>query len=161
MIKVMKDSNEKIERDKKNNWTQTRIENASKKINQEIYKRNRQAPIQIKLDDLSIFVNGRITRRGISKGMVFIQEDFNKNILNIEKKTIEILLNSNLEKQYEELLEIKQIMKTEIWTDIRFLMINKAITPGEITELIRMQIEIDKYIDKLGESIKRAISSNR
>ena len=161
MIKVMKDSNEKIERDKKNNWTQTRIENASKKINQEIYKRNRQAPIQIKLDDLSIFVNGRITRRGISKGMVFIQEDFNKNILNIEKKTIEILLNSNLEKQYEELLEIKQIMKTEIWTDIRFLMINKAITPGEITELIRMQIEIDKDIDKWGESIKRAISSNR
>ena len=161
MIKVMKDSNEKIERDKKNNWTQTRIENASKKINQEIYNRNRQAPIQIKLDDLSIFVNGRITRRGISKGMVFIQEDFNKNILNIEKKTIEILLNSNLEKQYEELLEIKQIMKTEIWTDIRFLMINKAITPGEITELIRMQIEIDKDIDKWGESIKRAISSNR
>ena len=161
MIKVMKDSNEKIERDKKNNWTQTRIENASKKINQEIYKRNRQAPIQIKLDDLSIFVNGRITRRGISKGMVFIQEDFNKNILNIEKKTIEILLNSNLEKQYEELLEIKQIMKTEIWTDIRFLMINKAITPVEITELIRMQIEIDKDIDKWGESIKRAISSNR
>lgn len=30
--------------------------------------------------------------------MVFIQEDFNKNILDIEKKTIEILLNSNLEK---------------------------------------------------------------
>ena len=41
MIKVMKDSNEKIERNKKNNWTQTRIENASKKINQEIYERNR------------------------------------------------------------------------------------------------------------------------
>ena len=52
-------------------------------------------------------------------------------------------------------------MKTEIWTDIRFLMINKAITLGEITELIRMQIEIDKDIDKWGESIKRAISSNR
>lgn len=41
----MKDNNEKIERDKKNNWTQTRIENASKKINREIYKRNRQATI--------------------------------------------------------------------------------------------------------------------
>ena len=89
MIKVMKDSNEKIERNKKNNWTQTRIENASKKINQEIYKRNRQAPIQIKLDDLSIFVNGRITRRGISKGMVFIQEDFNKNI------SKHIIINNN------------------------------------------------------------------
>lgn len=76
------------EKAKKNNWTQSKLENASKKINQEIYNRNRQAPIQIKLDDLSIFVNGRITRRGIAKGKVFIQEDFNKNILDIEKRTI-------------------------------------------------------------------------
>ena len=146
---------------KKNNWTQSKVENASKKINQEIYKRNRQAPIQIKLDDLSIFVNGRITRRGIAKGMVFIQEDFNKNILDIEKRTIEILFNLNLNEQYEELQKIKNIMKIEIWTDIRFLMINKAITPGEITELIRMQIEIDKDIEKWGESIKKAISAER
>lgn len=75
------------EKAKKNNWTQSKVENASKKINQEIYNRNRQATIQIKLDDLSIFVNGWITRR-IAKGMVFIQEDFNKNILDIEKRTI-------------------------------------------------------------------------
>lgn len=46
------------EKAKKNNWTQSKVENASKKINQEIYNRNRQATIQIKLDDLSIFVNG-------------------------------------------------------------------------------------------------------
>lgn len=149
------------EKPKKNNWTQSKVEKASKKINQEIYKRNRQAPIQIKLDDLSIFVNGRITRRGIAKGMVFIQEDFNKNILDIEKRTIEILFNLNLNEQYEELQKIKNIMKIEIWTDIRFLMINKAITPGEITELIRMQIEIDKDIEKWGESIKKAISAER
>lgn len=76
------------EKAKKNNWTQSKVENASKKINQEIYNRNRQATIQIKLDDLSIFVNCRITRRGIAKGMVFIQEDFNKNILDIGKRTI-------------------------------------------------------------------------
>ncbi len=149
------------EKPKKNNWIQSKVENASKKINQEIYKRNRQAPIQIKLDDLSIFVNGRITRRGIAKGMVFIQEDFNKNILDIEKRTIEILFNLNLNEQYEELQKIKNIMRIEIWTDIRFLMINKAITPGEITELIRMQIEIDKDIEKWGESIKKAISAER
>ena len=149
------------EKPKKNNWTQSKVENASKKINQEIYKRNRQAPIQIKLDDLSIFVNGRITRRGIAKGMLFIQEDFNKNILDIEKRTIEILFNLNLNEQYEELQKIKNIMRIEIWTDIRFLMINKAITPGEITELIRMQIEIDKDIEKWGESIKKAISAER
>ena len=37
---------------KKNHWSQTRVDNAVKKINQEIYERNRQAPIHIKLDDL-------------------------------------------------------------------------------------------------------------
>ena len=53
---------------KKNHWTQTKIDTATKNINQEIYKRNRQAPLHIKLDDLSIFINDKITRRGIAKG---------------------------------------------------------------------------------------------
>ena len=52
-------------------------------------------------------------------------------------------------------------MKVEVWTDIRFLMINKAITPGEITELIRKQNEIDKDLDRWIASIKKAISANR
>ena len=67
----------------KNHWTQTKIDNATKKINQDIYKRNRQAPIHIKMDDMSIFINDKITRRGIAKGLVFIQEDLNKNILEV------------------------------------------------------------------------------
>ena len=53
---------------------------------------------------------------------------------------------TNPQEQYDNLIKAKQIMKVEIWTDIRFLMINKAITPGEITELIRRQLEIDKDI---------------
>ena len=57
---------------KKNHWTQTKTDNAIKKINQEIYKRNRQAPLQVKLDDLAIFINDKITRRGIAKGLVCI-----------------------------------------------------------------------------------------
>ena len=40
---------------KKNHWTQTKIDSATKKINQEIYIRNRQAPIQLKLDDMAIY----------------------------------------------------------------------------------------------------------
>lgn len=52
-------------------------------------------------------------------------------------------------------------MRIEIWTDIRFLMINKAITPGEITELIRRQLEIDKDLDKWVMSIQKAISADR
>lgn len=145
----------------KNHWTTKKIEDATKKINKEIYKRNRQAPIHVKLDDLSIFINDKITRRGIAKGLVNIQEDINKNILKTEKRTLEALFSENKEEQIKNLLQAKQIMKIEIWTDIRFLMINKAITPGEITELIRKQISIDNDIDRWLESIQKAIQAER
>ena len=116
-------------RNKKNHWTQSKVDNATKKINQEVYKRNRQAPIQIKLDDMAILINDKITRRGIAKGLVFIQEDLNKNILEAEKGTMKILTINNPVKQYEILSDVQSIIKIEVWTDIRFLMINKAITP--------------------------------
>ncbi len=140
---------------KKNYWTQTRVDEASKKINRDIYERNRQAPIHIKIDDLSIYINDKITRRGIAKGLVSIQEDLNKNILEVEKRTVEALIVNNKQKQYTSLLRAKQIIKVEIWTDIRFLMINKAITPGEISELIRKQLEIDKDLNRWITSIRR------
>ena len=146
---------------KKNHWTQSKVDNAVKKINQEIYERNRQAPIHIKLDDLSIFINERITRRGIAKGLVSIQEDLNLNIIKVKKETLGALIKKKKEKQYEHLINAKNIMRIEIWTDIRFLMINKAITPGEITELIRRQLEIDKDLDKWVMSIQKAISADR
>lgn len=145
---------------KKNHWTQTKTDNAIKKINQEIYKRNRQVPLQLKLDDLAIFINEKITRRGIAKGLVCIQEDLNKNILEVEKNTLRTLITDNIQEQYNFLVKAKKIIKIEIWTDIRFLMINKAITPGEITELIRRQLEIDKDLDRWLMSIKKAISAN-
>ena len=142
------------QKNNKNHWTKSKVDEGLKNINQEIYKRNRQAPIQIKLDDLAILINDKITRRGIAKGLVFVQEDLNKNILEVEKKTIEVLLENNLKLQYQKLIEAKKILKIEVWTDIRFLMINKAITPGEITELIRRQIEIDNDLEKWIQSIR-------
>ena len=150
---------EKQTKPRNNHWTQSKIDNASKKINQEIYKRNRQAPIQLKMDDLAIFINDKITRRGIAKGLVSIQEDLNKNILEAEKNTVKVLLMSDLEEQYKCLIKVKQIMRVEIWTDIRFLMINKAITPGEITELIRRQLAVDKDLDRWLTGIQKAISA--
>lgn len=152
---------EKQEKPKKNHWTQSKIDEATKKINQEIYKRNRQAPIQLKLDDFSILINDKIKRRGIAKGLVKIQEDLNQNILKVEKETINVLLDTNPQTQYESLTRAKKLMKIEIWTDIRFLMVNKAITPGEITELVRRQIEIDKDIDRWIEGIKKAIPAGK
>ena len=152
---------EKQEKPKKNHWTQSKIDEATKKINQEIYKRNRQAPIQLKLDDFSILINDKIKRRGIAKGLVKIQEDLNQNILKVEKETIKVLLDTDPQTQYESLIRAKKLMKIEIWTDIRFLMVNKAITPGEITELVRRQIEIDKDIDRWFEGIKKAIPAGK
>ena len=158
----IEENKEKQVKPKINHWTQTNIDNAAKKINQEMYKRSRQAPTHIKMDDLSIFINDKIKRRGIAKGLVCIQEDLNKNILEAQKKTVKALLLENLKEQYNCLIEAKKILKIEVWTDVRSLMINKAITPGEITELIRRQLEIDKDLDRWAESIKRkAISAGR
>ena len=153
----MSEPNKKI----KNHWTETKVNDATKKINTEIYQRSRQAPIHIKLDDLSIFINNKITRRGIAKGLVEIQEDLNKNILKVEKKTVAALITENKAEQYQYLIQAKQIMKVEIWTDIRFLMVNKAITPGEITELIRKQMDINNDIEKWIASIQKAIQATR
>ena len=150
---------EKQSKPRNNHWTQSKIDNASKKINQEIYKRNRQAPIQLKMDDLAIFINDKITRRGIARGLVSVQEDLNKNILEAEKNTVKVLLMSDPEEQYKCLMKVKKIMRVEIWTDIRFLMINKAITPGEITELIRKQLAVDKDLDRWLTGIQKAISA--
>ena len=102
------ETTEKQEKPKKNHWTQSKIDETNKKINQEIYKRNRQAPIQLKLDDFSILINDKIKRRGIAKGLVNIQEDLNKNILEIEKETIKVLLDTNPQTQYESHIKEKK-----------------------------------------------------
>ena len=100
---------EKQSKPRNNHWTQSKIDNASKKINQEIYKRNRQAPIQLKMDDLAIFINDKITKRGIAKGLVSVQEDLNKNILEAEKNTVKVLLMSDPEEQYKCLMKVKKL----------------------------------------------------
>ena len=70
------------DKNKRNNWTRKSIEEAKKKINKEIYGKNRQISLQIKLDDLAIYINDSIKRHGIAKGLVNVQEDLNRNILN-------------------------------------------------------------------------------
>ncbi len=145
----------------KNHWTQVKVDEATKKINQDIYKRSRQAPIQLKMDDLAIFINDKITRRGIAKGLVFVQEDLNKNILEAQKYTVRVLGITQPEEQYKCLMRVKQLMKVEVWTDIRFMLINKAITPGEVSELIKMQMKIDSDLDRWLAGIQKAISANR
>ena len=79
--------------------------------------------------------------------------------MDIEKITLRILFSNNKEEQLKYLINIKKIIKIEIWTDIRFLMVNKAITTGEITDLIRRSNEIENIIDKWISSIEMVISA--
>ena len=67
-------SNKNIKKSKNkiNHWSKDNIDNATRKINKEIYAHDKQASITIKLDDFSIFINNKITRRGINRGLVCI-----------------------------------------------------------------------------------------
>ena len=42
------------DKNKRNNWTRKKIDETKKKINKEIYGKNRQSSLQIKLDGLNI-----------------------------------------------------------------------------------------------------------
>ena len=156
-----KNNSNKVETIKKQSykWSKANVDNARKKISKLIFQQERQASINIKLDDLSIFINDEIQRRGIQRGFVNIQEDFNKNILNIEKIILRALMENDAKNKYNLLIEAQSSMKINIWSDIRFLMVNKAITPGEITELIRRQKSIDSDMEKWIASIQLALSA--
>ena len=146
---------------KKNHWTKTKVDGALKKINSDIYKRNKEASIRIKIDDMSVFVNSKIQKRGIAKGMVCVQERLNTAILELSKIIIKILLSSNPEEQLLLFQEANQIIYTDIWNSIRFLMLNHGLTPGEINELISMQHKINLELEKWKNSIQSAILAER
>ena len=68
-------------------------------------------------------------------------------------------MENDAKNKYNLLIEAQSSMKINIWSDIRFLMVNKAITPGEITELIRRQKSIDSEMEKQIASIQLALSA--
>ena len=68
-------------------------------------------------------------------------------------------MENDAKNKYNLLIEEQSSMKINIWSDIRFLMVNKAITPGEITELIRRQKSIDSEMEKWIASIQLALSA--
>ena len=66
-----KNNSNKVETIKKQSykWSKANVDNARKKINKLIFQQERQASINIKLDDLSIFINDKIKKRGIQRGL--------------------------------------------------------------------------------------------
>ncbi len=144
---------------KKNHWTKTKVDGALKRINSDIYKRSREASIRVKIDDMSVFINSKIQKRGIAKGMVCVQEKLNLATLELSKTITKILLSNNPEEQLLLFREAEQIISLDIWNSIRFLMLNHGLTPGEISELIGMQHKINIELEKWKNSIQSAISA--
>ncbi len=56
---------------------------------------------------MAIFINDKITRRGIAKGLIFIQGDLNKNIVEVQKNTMSAIFEEDICKQYEFLKNAK------------------------------------------------------
>ena len=145
---------------KKNKWTKSKVDECKRRINDEIYCRKKQASLQIKLDDMELYINERIQKRGIARGLVCIQEAINLALLKIQQKIIEILITPNTNEQLKLFIEIEKITKLEIWPAISFIMTCKGITPGEAGELIGKQCRIDDELEKWKRNVeKTAIST--
>lgn len=145
---------------KKNKWTKSKVDECKRRINDEIYCRKKQASLQIKLDDMALYINERIQKRGIAKGLVCIQEAINLALFKIQGKIIEILTTPNTNIQLKLFIEIERIIKLEIWPAISFVMTCKGLTPGEAGELIGKQCKIDEELEKWKIKIeKTAISA--
>lgn len=75
-----------------------------------------------------LYINDKITRRGIAKGLVNIQEDFNKSILEVEKQTIKALISQDKVKQYEYLTKAKFMNKRNLFISLTKFNINDKFT---------------------------------
>ena len=151
----------KAPRKPKNHWKKPKVDNALKNINNEVYKRNRQAPLQIKIDDMAVYVNARLKKRGLGKGLVCVQEEFNRGIYHFSCEVVKIFAIEDPTEQLCLVNKLELICKYEIWPAIRILMTNKGLTPGEITELLRQHKGIKDIIKKWSLSLQSAISANQ
>lgn len=131
-----------------NHWTKKNVDNACSHISKEVFLKERQASLLLKFDDMSLYINQIITKRGIAKGLVKIQEDMNLVILNIEKLVVESYTYKK-----NNFLEIEKLIRCNLWVDIRFLMVNKSLTPGESIDLLGKQKKIEEELSKWSKAM--------
>lgn len=117
----------------------------------EILFGKRQSPKILKaLDDVAKEVNSKIRMRGIARGMVCVQEDFNKEVLQAQKIVCQAYANKDVAERLSQLEEVGAIIKA-MWVDIRFMLIQKTLTVGEIGVLAKMtkdaQNQLQSWID--------------
>lgn len=97
------------------------------------------------LDDVATEVNTKIRMRGIARGMVCVQESFNKQILTAEKLVYKATRELDAKTRLEYIEEISLVLKF-VWVDIRYMLKQKALTIGEIGVLAKKTKEAQNHL---------------
>lgn len=119
----------------------------------EILYGKRQSPAVMRaLDRMAEEVNTKIRQRGIARGFVCVQEDFNRTVLQCEKAIYWASIEVNNRKRAAYLDEADQLMRS-IGVTIRYMLKNKALTIGEVGVLSKYKKEVVTQIYRWKQSI--------
>jgi hypothetical protein len=112
----------------------------------EILYGKRQSPeVMRQIDQISILVNTKIRQRGIAKGFVCVQEDLNRNLLEIEKLIYWASIEKDNVRRMKYLDKIIMSLK-DVGVDIRYMLKNRALTVGEVGEISKYKSQAEKAI---------------
>lgn len=118
----------------------------------------RHAPlIYATMDRIAKEVNTKLRMRGIGRGMVCVQESFNRTILDIEKRVYDAVRESDPSKRLSLLDCVQRLMKY-LWVDIRYLLKQRSLTLGEIGVLSEYANTADEQIRRWRQSIDTKLS---
>ena len=118
-----------------------------------LFGNNRGPEILKILDNISIEVNSKIKKRGIGRGLICIVEDFNKNILTLEKLISHAYLSRDFDEKIK-LIDDTTIPLKDMWLDMRYLYKNKGLTIGEIGVLSKFSFDAQNQILRWKESTR-------
>ncbi len=118
----------------------------------------RHAPmIYATLDRIAKEVNTKLRMRGIGRGMVCVQESFNRTILSMQKRVYDAVKETDPSKRLRFLDCVRRQMKY-LWIDIRYLLKQRALTLGEIGVLSEYANAADEQIRRWKQSIDNKLS---
>jgi len=123
-----------------------------------LYGKKHVPKLQKAYDDISGEVNAKIRTRGIAKGMVCVQESMNREVLASEKMLYDATTEPDAKKRLELIGELLGVLNY-IWVDLRYMLKNRALTPGEIGFLSKDAAEIKKQLKSWEQSIKTAMQA--
>lgn len=118
----------------------------------------RHAPmIFATIDRIVSEVNTKLRMRGIGRGMVCVQESINRTAIEMQKRIYDAVKEPDASARME-LLNYTQRQMKYMWTDIRFLLKQRALTLGEIGVLSDYANATDKQLEKWKKSIDNKLS---